>query len=69
MIRMTSEPESMAQHKAIKKLLKQVVQHNPNLTPIQKQITIENIDRAAEQADWVMDMMKMCGYRLMLKIM
>lgn len=50
------------QHEMIKELLKQAIQKNPNLTDLQKQLAIERIDYAARQADWVMDMMRMCGY-------
>ena len=60
--------ESMAtgqeniQHETMKALLKQVVTDNPNLTPSQRQLAMDNIDRAAKQADWIMEIMRMCGY-------
>ncbi len=49
-------------HEAIKTLLKQAIQNNPNLNPFQKQTAMDNIDRAAQQADWIIEMMRMCGY-------
>ena len=41
----------LAQHEAIKVLLKQAVENNPNLTQQQKMIAKNNIDIAAKQAD------------------
>ena len=55
-------PNELAQHEAIKKLLKQAIDNNPNLTPMQKLIAKNNIDTAAQQADWIMEMLRMCGY-------
>ena len=52
----------LAQHEAIKALLKQAVENNPNLTQQQKMIAKNNIDTAAQQADWIMEMLRMCGY-------
>lgn len=54
--------EENAQHEAIKALLKQAIQSNPNLTMQQKQIASMNLDIAAQKADWIIDMMRMCGY-------
>lgn len=50
------------QHETIKNILKQTIQNNPNLTPVQKQVAKERVDQAAEQADWIMEIMRMCGY-------
>lgn len=55
-------PNELAQHEAIKVLLKQAVENNPNLTQQQKMIAKNNIDIAAKQADWIMEMLRMCGY-------
>lgn len=55
-------PNELAQHEAIKALLKQAVENNPNLTRQQKVIAKNNIDTAAQQADWIMEMLRMCGY-------
>ena len=58
---MITEQEKL-QHEAIKALLKQAVLTNRNLTPSQQKDAMNNIDRAAQQADWIVEMMKMCGY-------
>ena len=50
------------QLESFKALLKQIVQSNPNLTFTQKQIAMERIDFATQGADWIVDMMRMCGY-------
>ena len=50
------------QHEIIKRILKKAIQNNPNLTLIEKQEAYEKIDIAATQADWIMEIMKMCGY-------
>ena len=50
------------QHETIKTLLKQSVQNNTNLTFVQKQNACDKIDRAAQQAEWIMDILKICGY-------
>ena len=54
--------QEQIQHEAIKTLLKQAVQSNPDLTPVQKQIACENIDRAALQADWIVEIARACGW-------
>ena len=58
---MITEQERM-QREAIKAILKRALLSDPNLTDYQKQMAIDNIDRAAQQADWIVDMMRMCGY-------
>ena len=58
---MITEQERV-QHETIKAILKQALLSNPNLTDLQKQRAIDNIDRAAQQADWIIEMMRMCGY-------
>ena len=55
-------PQERLQHEAIKNLLKQVIQSNPNLTHHQKQMAMNNIDLAAMNADWIVEMLKMCGW-------
>ncbi len=50
------------QHETIKASLKQAIQNNPNLTPDQKQIVCDNIDRAALQVDWILEIAQMCGW-------
>ena len=50
------------QQEAIKELLKEAIEVNKNLTSIEKQMAKDNIDRAAQQADWIVEMLRMCGY-------
>ena len=50
------------EHEAIKAVLKQAIQNNPNLDPFQKKTAMDNIDRAAQQADWIIEMLRMCEY-------
>lgn len=52
----------LAQHEAIKVLLKQAVENNSHLTQQQKMIAKNNIDVAAQQADWIIEMLRICGY-------
>ena len=54
--------QERCRNEAIKELLKQAVQANPNLNSNQKQMAINNIERAAQQADWIVEMMRMSGY-------
>ena len=55
-------PKEQAQNEAIKTLLKQAIMNNPNFSLIQKQQACENLDNAAQQADWIVEMMRACGY-------
>ena len=52
----------LAQHEAIKVLLKQAVENNSHLMQQQKMIAKNNIDVAAQQADWIIEMLRICGY-------
>lgn len=54
--------DEQLQHETIKQLLKQSIQNNPQLTALQKQIAMDNIDRAAQQADWIVEMLRKSGY-------
>ncbi len=49
-------------HEIVKNVLKMSVMNNVQLSQHQKQQALNNIDMAAQQADWVMEMLKMCGY-------
>ena len=49
-------------HEIVKNVLKMSVMNNVKLSQYQKQQALNNIDMAAQQADWVMEMLKMCGY-------
>lgn len=51
-----------SQHEAIKTLLKQAVDNNPTLSELQKHLVKQQIDIAAQQADWVMEILKQCGW-------
>lgn len=55
-------PEEQAQHEAIKTLLKQAVDNNPALPEYQKHIVKQRIDVAAQQADWIMEIFRQCGW-------
>lgn len=55
-------PNEHVQHEAIKTILKQAIMNNSELTPMQKQQACNNIDIAALKADWITEMMKMCGW-------
>ena len=46
----------------IKNALKMGVMNNHSLSEIQKQQAIDNIDRAANQADWIEELLRRCGY-------
>ena len=55
-------PNELAQHEAIKALLKQAVDNDPNLTEPQKLLVKQRIDVAVQQTDWVMWILRQCGY-------
>ena len=50
------------EHEAIKNVLKMAVINNPSLSPIQKQQAMDRIDEAAKQADWIVNILRQCGY-------
>ena len=50
------------EHELIKNILKLSVINNQTLTDFQKQQAINNIDQAAQQADWLVEMLKRCEY-------
>ena len=62
MQKMQEKLAEQAQHEALKTLLKQIVDCNANLTPMQKQFAKERIDQAALKADWVMEILRQCGF-------
>lgn len=55
-------PAKQAHHEAIKSLLKQAVDNNPNLSSFQKQIVKQRIDVASQQTNWIMENLRQCGY-------
>ena len=50
------------EHEAIKYVLKMAVINNTSLSPIQKQQAMDRIDEAAKQADWIVNILRQCGY-------
>lgn len=50
------------QREAVKKALKAAVINNPNLNTFQKKQAMDNIDQAAKKADWLVEILKQCGY-------
>ena len=52
----------MIEHEIIKNALKMGVMNNPSSNTIQKQQALNNIDRAAQQADWFVELMRQCRY-------
>ena len=56
-----SEKEMIA-HEAVKNVIKMCILNNQQLNDIQKQQAISNLDRAAHQADWFVELLRKCGY-------
>lgn len=50
------------EHEIIKNALKMGVLNNPRVSDAQKRQAFENIDRAAMQADWIVEILRKCGY-------
>jgi hypothetical protein len=50
------------QHELLKYAMKASVLSDRNLNDAQKQIAIHNIDQAAKEADWVVELLRVCGY-------
>ena len=50
------------QREAVKTALKVAVINNASLNPLQKQQALDNIDQAAQKADWIVEMLRQCGY-------
>lgn len=50
------------EHEVIKNVLKMAVINNTSLSPIQKQQAMDRIDEAAKQADWIVKILRQCGY-------
>ncbi len=50
------------ERETIKNLLKLSIMNNRRFDIAQKQEICNRIDVAAKQADWIVDMMRMCGY-------
>ena len=50
------------QHELLKCAMKASVLNNQYLNDTQKQIAIRNIDQAAMKADWIVELLRTCGY-------
>lgn len=58
---MISDKEQI-EHEAIKNIIKMGIINNPNLNDAQKQQAIDKIDRVAQQADWLIELLRQGGY-------
>ncbi|MCR4991200.1 MAG: hypothetical protein K6A38_10110 [Lachnospiraceae bacterium] len=54
--------EESLYHEALKNLLKMAVINNCRMNDYQKRCAMENIDRAAKQAEWITNLLKSGGY-------
>lgn len=50
------------EHEEIKNAIKLGIMNNCSLNVDQKKQAIDNLERAARQADWFVEMLKLCGY-------
>lgn len=56
------EERKCLEHEMIKSALKIAVYNNPDLNDSQKRQAMDNIDRAAQQADWILNLLRKSGY-------
>ena len=56
------DEKEQIQHELLKNAMKACVLNNHSLNDAQKQIAIHNIDQAAMKADWIVELLKICGY-------
>ena len=56
------EIQEQAQHEAFKKTIKAFIMNNNNLSSFQKQQAVNRIDAAAQEADLLVEMLRMCGF-------
>ena len=54
--------QEQAQHEAFKKTIKGFIMNNNNLNFYQKQQAINSIDAVAQEADLLVEMLRMCGF-------
>ena len=54
--------EESMEHEAIKSLFMLMIYRNNQLTTEQKKLAMDKIDIASKQADWIMEILKACGY-------
>lgn len=50
------------EHEAIKNVIKMGIMNNQYLDDTQKQTAIINIDKAAQKADWFIELLRLCGF-------
>ena len=50
------------EHELLKNALKLGVINNPRLSEYQKHQVVQNIDAASTKADWILEIIKACGY-------
>lgn len=50
------------EHELIKNAIKMGILSNQQLSSVQKQQALDNVDRAAKQADWFTELLRQCGY-------
>ena len=50
------------EHEVMKNVIKMCIMNNQQLNDIQKQQAISNVDRAAQRADWFIELLRKCGY-------
>jgi len=54
--------EKKIEQEVIINVIKMGIMNNQNLSYDQKIQAINNVDRAAKQADWFMELLRKCGY-------
>ncbi len=56
------DEKEIIEHEAIKNILKLAVINNKNFGNIENKQICNRIDAAAQQADWIMELLRMAGY-------
>ena len=56
-----NEKEKIEQELIIN-VIKMGIMNNPNLSEIQKQQAMNNIDIASKKVDWFIEMLRQCGF-------
>ena len=54
--------QEQIEHEILKNSLKLCIINNPQFNDMQKQQAIHRIDQAAMQADWINNLLKICGF-------
>lgn len=58
----TMNEKETIEHEIIKNAIKMGIVNNSGLTNNQKKQAMDNVDRAAQQADWFVELLRQCGY-------